>query len=214
MEHFFYPGPGAKIYHHGKWESWNKLRVATPSRKKSRNNSFSSQLDPKLQSASNKKFLNTNANNYTEISPRAFKPKQAELTQRFYSKNPSVLTIDELLLLEHDLFAETKQVKMPLFLEELKTSQKKTATMVLNGKKIRATPIKVFRPKNHSYFKKLALPKPTKLRSSSVNKKIVKKKGIETPSPWGHENSIENLSNFQKPLVYSKVPVQDNFTST
>ena len=209
MDHFFYPSPGVKVYRHGKWESWNKLRAVSSSRTKSRHKLSSFQLDTNFsfKRDSSKKLSRTELNKTSEIVSRL--PRN-EPNQRLYSQKGSTLDLEELLLLEHDLFSESRQqVKIPIFTKETQRKEN-TGRIELKGKQIKAGPIKIFRP-IHKCFRKIALqPKPANQRSLSVNKSNVKRK-LDTPSPWGFENPPDTQNNFQKTL---KTNYQDSFTST
>ena len=199
MEHVCYPFSETKISKHGKWESCNKLRVVISSRNKSHHRlSSCHQLDSNflMKRDSSKSIPRSELNKTSEIAHRL---PRSEPIQGLYSQKASISDIDQLLLLEHDLFSESKQqVAIPVFTKEIQRRDNSDA-IELKGEKVKVSTVRVFCP-IHKSFKKIALQqKPPNQRSHSVNKSNKKGK-VDTPSPWGFENSPDSVNNFQKLL--------------
>ena len=219
MEKFFYPSPEIRTFQQHKWESWNKLRTATPGRRSNNIKKSSQNLNSSLASKreSDKTFvgdyLTSNSKNILEM--QLSNRKMNNTTVSIQRKKSSIVSIEELLLLETDLFTEAPQIKAPISHKEI-IKKKNIVNIELKGRKVKFTPINSLKPVEHKFLlKETPKPKIGAIRSSSVNKHEEKRKIQDTPGPWGNDKSIENLNNAQKIVVKNKhIGYLDNFTST
>lgn len=213
MEQYFYPGPSAQVYHKVQWEPWNRLRTASSGLRSSKRKMTPASRDykPNYQKPSSRflagKSLSTKPVRITESGSIINKPS--------HSKRISILTLDELLLLEDDLFSEQPQIKLS---NPITTVNKRMNKHLIELKGTRTGVLKENKiiPKSNKNF--LVKTKPLVLknhRSFSVSKKAEKKIKIDTPTPWGVDPSIDNSGIMHKGYKYqSTLSFQDNFTST
>jgi hypothetical protein len=252
MEHFYYPGPGIFKFGPNRKENWNQLRSSTPAKSYFKNNSFSNQFQsfnnskfstikilPKKNSsvpkpsgnpASTEKILTMSVEVIKTSRPglRSDKNRQnVDYNKEIFDKNVSVLTFDELMLLEHDLFSEKQypkistQKKQPL--SDL--NDKITRRVIgLNGKliELNGKKMKFFSYKNSTEKSSEKLVRPsivitkrpilTSRRSFSVNKSPDKYRKNDAPSPWGIEKNLDKDT--QKVIISNCISVTDKFTWT
>ena len=151
-----------------------------------------------------------NYNNSATVLETDSNKERLDNSKSFARKKSSVISIDELLLLEGDLFTE-KQQSQPLITVNHNNVINKPNAIELNGKKITINfSYKQARKKSVEKLKTVTNFRSCK-RPISTGKNHKVKKRIETPSPWGVEIVTDNFGNEQK---NSRISVHNKFTST
>ena len=230
MDHFYYPARGKELYFQRKWEPWNNLTIGTPGKikkiKSYRAGSVHSQNRSNFESPkilfnstnysvkNNKDSIEIkkkpNYNNSATVLETDSNKESLDNSKSFARKKSSVISIDELLLLEGDLFTE-KQQSQPLITVNHNNVINKPNAIELNGKKITINfSYKQARKKSVEKLKTVTNFRSCK-RPISTGKNHKVKKRIETPSPWGVEIVTDNFGNEQK---NSRISVHNKFTST
>ncbi|OMJ77020.1 hypothetical protein SteCoe_23500 [Stentor coeruleus] len=218
-----------------KWDSLSQLHTSIQQNRRSRPPMQNIINNPSLTSdITSVKIAYPTFNPSSSLLPISSKAKSLEPAHSLYTKQMSTLNIDELLMLEEELFAEKPHFKTQTK-EAVKKVQNNPFNSILKGEKMNFTQIKRVlgkkaRPKsNQSFAKYLKNPIFTNRRAFSVNKSNEKKRH-DTPSPWGIEKSIETLNSRSKNIKskenrypydiikYQKHPkhfaVHDEYTST
>ncbi|OMJ76098.1 hypothetical protein SteCoe_24601 [Stentor coeruleus] len=129
---------------------------------------------------------------------QALKPTNTSLT-----KEQDFMTINELLMLEEELFDEKPHYK-PLPKQTPKTTKALPLSIQLKGMRINVRYIKTSEGKrsrqmsNRSFVKEMKNPISIGRRAFSVNKNNMKKKRHDTPTPWDIDKQVDSLESARK----------------
>lgn len=216
-----------------KWESHNRLHTSTPGKKKSSNPMHLLKVETALQSQhTSTKTIGPIFFPSSSILPFQSKSRALNSTIPFHTKYNSCLSIEDLLMLEEDLFTIKPHIK-PQHKDTVKLAKEKPMPIQLKGIKINVTPHKVHESKcprpmsNRSCLRVAQNPIIYNKRACSVNKTSEKRKRHDTPGPWDNEKSAENIGNTQNSQEWKEkdhiiisineqkfIEVQDECTST
>lgn len=218
-----------------KWDSLRQLHTSAQHNRRSRPPMQNLINNPSLTSnLTSVKAANPTFNPSSSLLPITSKAKSLEPDYLIYTKQMSTINIDELLLLEEELFGEKAHFKTQTK-ESVKKVQNDPFNSVLKGEKMNFNQMKRVlckkaRPKsNQNFAKYIKNLIPSNRRAFSVNKANEKKRH-DTPSPWGIEKSIDNINSKSKNIKskenrypyeiinvkknHKTFAVQDEYTST
>lgn len=185
-----------------KGNSWNRLHTFTPNKNKLHPNSYIQKPELELLSQPlSKKNIIPNYFPCTYLIPA--QNQAIKLTNTSLAKEQDFMTINELLLLEEELFDQKRHYK-PLPKETPKTTKALPFNIQLKGMRINVGYMKTSEGKrsrqmsNRNFVREVKNPISMGRRAYSVNRNNMKKKRHDTPTPWDNDKQVDTVESAKK----------------